>query len=527
MSRASKPLLRFGPANTWLPAVAIFLCLSLFGMAALALRGVATDPKSPESASVTSVAAQGYQGLRRLLDLRGVTTLSNRFEDGPSVTRGDLEIITLDAPDGRFAAASTRGVSGDAASSSESSSGEVASSEESSASARPPELPPALRDRLGLSVKKSRADHILRHPLGRAVLVVAPKWRAGYYPGKPRWAGEAKPAGNGDVRDSLTMLSPMREVPTRYDSDGEALKPDLGPDEDWQAGDETTTIFHRLDYTVSHGGWDLEPVALKDSGGHVVATGKVAYLQAISGANLTPVLTGPHGEVVLARLNTPATAAPVYLLSDPDLLNNQILADPERVVAALDLIDQVLPPAQGTERSIVFNLTFNGMAFDRDLMHALSRPPYLGIPLSVLILGLGLMWASFARFGPAHQPVAEAPLGRGVRVLADNAARLMSLTLRETRLAPAYATLMRDAVLRRRGGSQNLNGLKGRGGVAQPSDAGAGLDDLADRIGAMCRTTNSFADLRRQAASVATVHQLVDLTRKLHAWKTEIERAHI
>ena len=72
---------------------------------------------------------------------------------------------------------------------------------------------------------------------------------------------------------------------------------------------------------------------------------------------------------------------PVYLLSDPDLLNNQILAQPEKVGAALDLVDKVTPERKKNSR-IVFNMTFNGLSFDRNLLHALSRPPFVAVPLA-------------------------------------------------------------------------------------------------------------------------------------------------
>jgi hypothetical protein len=203
--------------------------------------------------------------------------------------------------------------------------------------------------------------------------------------------------------------------------------------------------------------------------------------------------------------------APVYLLSDPDLLNNQILADPQKVIAALTLTDTISPQTKHPGR-VIFNLTFNGISTDHDLLHALSRPPFIAVPLCLLIAGLGLMWAAFSRFGPAREAPIEAPLGRGVKILADNAARLMAITLKEVRLGPAYADLVRDQVLKDKGY---------RLGVSAETP-----DDLAERLGLAQKTTDSFIDLKARAARVMTVHQLIDITLKLHAWKTEIQRAH-
>jgi hypothetical protein len=214
---------------------------------------------------------------------------------------------------------------------------------------------------------------------------------------------------------------------------------------------------------------------------------------------------------VIVTRGRPQPKAPIYLLSDPDLLNNQILADPQKVIAALTLTDTISPPAK-TPGRVIFNLTFNGISTDHDLLHALSRPPFIAVPLCLLIAGLGLMWAAFSRFGPAREAPAEPPLGRGVKILADNAARLMAITLKEVRLGPAYADLVRDQVLKDKGY---------RLGVSAETP-----DDLAERLGLAQKTTDSFIDLKARAARVMTVHQLIDITLKLHAWKTEIQRAH-
>jgi hypothetical protein len=241
-------------------------------------------------------------------------------------------------------------------------------------------------------------------------------------------------------------------------------------------------------------------------------TGRIDRLQSISGPNLVPLLTGPHGEVLLSRVivtgNRPQTAAPVYLLSDPDLLDNQVLSDPARTATALTLVKALTPPSK--RPAYVFNLTFNALGLDHDLVHALSRPPYIAVPLALLIAALGLMWAAFARFGPPRLEETRPALGRGVRILADNAARLMAVTLKETRLGPAYAQLVRDQVLKIRGYRQ--------------IDPRESPDDLADRISQIYKATHSYSDLRAQAARVMTVHQLIDVALRLHAWKVEISQ---
>jgi hypothetical protein len=84
------------------------------------------------------------------------------------------------------------------------------------------------------------------------------------------------------------------------------------------------------------------------------------------------------------------------------------------------------------------------------------------------------------------------------------------VTLKETRLGPAYAQLVRDQVLKIRGYRQ--------------IDPRESPDDLADRIGQIYKATHSYSDLRAQAARVMTVHQLIDVALRLHAWKVEISQ---
>ncbi|EGF93546.1 hypothetical protein ABI_19860 [Asticcacaulis biprosthecium C19] len=532
-----------GKMSGWLPAVALFLCLSMFAIAALILFQVGADPKSPPSAVPTSVAAQGFAGTRRLLDAEGYYTVINRYEDTGQTERGDLEIITLDETAGLFLSKY------DALDAQESSASASAEGAEASVTVEGDvrQLARFLEGQVGEVPDPVRANHILYQPLGKAVLIVAPKWDAGTYRRNPRWAQGPVLRHPKGVAQVLQVLAPVTETETEYGADDMIVRPVEVPGREVHVEEYVTYSYNVVTYDIrrvsrpapakaqmanpkndpvvtARNAPDpdlpveadvvLTPAVGQPLFAAPVRAGKISGLQTISGPNLQPVLTTADGRPVLSRVIVPggaATKVPVYLLSDPDLLNNQILAQPEKVVTALDLINRVAP-GEKTTAKIVFNMTFNGLSFDRDLLHALSRPPFLGVPLALLTLGLALMWAAFARFGPAQEAPAGPPLGRGVRTLADNAARLMAITFKETRLGPAYATLVRDQVIRGRGFMQ--------------VDPAQSLDDLAERIGTTHGATDSYLNLKDKAARVATVHQLIDVTLKLHAWKTEIERAH-
>ena len=524
-------------ARSWLPQIAAFLCLSILAMATIALFDVNAEPKSPASAKVTSVGAQGFAGLRRLLEAQGAVVKLNRFEDGSKdVEHGDLEIITLDDDGGVFSGDIDHGgdkvrnnnsasASDDSASASDSAA--ASSSDSAEARRRLRRMMSGGGEDDGYAVPDTRrVDHVLYHPLGRAVLVVAPKWTVTAATGpQARWGMAADVMGTGDVSNILAVLAPVtwKPIPVAQTPAPPKVKVQ-GGDGDDESADAPSAMLNRVPYVVTRAVAPSDLVLSPAAGQGGVAvpqmtslrTGRIERLQSVTGPNLVPVLTGPRGEVLLSRVivtgSRPQTAVPVYLLSDPDLLDNQVLADPARTLTALDLVKVLTPPASKASKAArpvyVFNLTFNALGFDHDLLHALSRPPYIAVPLSLLIAALGLMWAAFARFGPPRLEDLRPALGRGVRILADNAARLMAVTLKEAKLGPAYAQLMRDQVLKIRGYRQ--------------IDARESADDLADRISQIYKSTHTYSDLRAQAARVLTVHQLIDVALRLHAWKVEI-----
>jgi len=511
------PKLTVPGARRWLPAVVLILCLSMFGMVAVAMFSVGADPESGPSSLPTSTAAQGYQGLKRLLLRQGHAVSSNRFEDGgegAQPLRSDIEIITLNH-DGLDTLRRMRSASSSSSSSDSSSASASSRAEEQPTEANVPE--------------KRRADHILYKPLGKVVIVVAPKWVSGPARGKPRWGSDPQPYPEHVLRRMLMVLSPVASSPSPnadYNEDDENaqwVRTTAPAGKEVYDDGQTLLTYDTPTYDIRHSRV-TGPFIVQGAAGQTVfrtplAVGTITDLQSITGPNLTPVLLGPNGEALISKVSVTQGRAqpvvPVYLISDPDLLNNQILADPKKVVAALEIIS-ALAPAKARP-SVVFNLTFNNLSVDRDLLHALSRPPYLGVSLSLILLGLGLTWAAFSRFGPPL-PVAAGPaLGRGVKVLADNAARIMAIAVKETKLGPAYAQLVRDEVLKARGhGLSNLQQAP---------------DDLADRIGRLYGASDTYTDLKAGADKLLTVHQLIDYARRLHAWKeqigrSEIERAH-
>lgn len=545
--------------DDWLPAMALLLCLIMFAMAALTLVGANSDPVTGQKANVTGVSAQGYQGLKRLLEARGHSVMLNRDADAVSRTRADLEIITLDSDlqnflfgfDPNASAHSKAKDAGGSQHSADSTSSGASDAGVSSSASISSSLDDVNDDDLHTAgvADPEKVQHLLYHPLGRVVLVVMPKWDAGQMAKHPNWDVDPQMVSEQVELTTLGLLSPVTSRPVPFpvpdhikitpppgqgvvisqrralvfDLPQASLQRDVRPKTAAEKkADDAARKAQPLNPALAVAGLTYVPIKrpwrlAAQNGYPALDLGVIAGLQSFRAPNLQPVLTTIDGRPILSRVivtgNRRPPAAPVYLLSDPDLLNNQILSDPKRVAAALNLIDALSPTRSGAPASVVFNLTYNGLGFDHDLLHMIARPPYVAVPLCLLLTGLALMWSAFSRFGPPAVAPEEAPLGRGVRLLADNAARLMSLTLKEAKLAPTYAQHIRDMVLKARGYMQ--------AGYSESPD------DLADRIGRAHATTDTYLDLKAQADKALTVHQLIDITRRLYAWKTEIERAHI
>jgi len=220
--------------------------------------------------------------------------------------------------------------------------------------------------------------------------------------------------------------------------------------------------------------------------------GPIDQLQTVSGAAWAPALTDEQGRVVLAY----ARAHPdVWLLADPDLLNNQGLANLDTARAGM----AILAAARG-DGGVVFDVTLNGFERGRGLGRMMLEPPWLAATLCALAAAALTGLQALARFGAPRRPERAFALGAGA--LVENAAGLFRMARKEPELAPAYAALTRAEA------AQAL-------GVADET----ALESLAARRGA-----GSPAALAREADAARTRDDLLAVARRLHDWKAEMTR---
>ena len=170
-----------------------------------------------------------------------------------------------------------------------------------------------------------------------------------------------------------------------------------------------------------------------------------AYLptdaQVVEGDAIEPLIAGANGGAVLAR----AKNHDLYILADPDLIDNLAFASRDGGRAAAMLIDAVAEDADAD--GFAFDLTLNGFGGQRSLLRFAFVPPFIGITLCLIAAGLLALWQAWVRFGPALKPGRAIPVSKAA--LIANSADLVRQARRELDGAEAYVASQRTAIARR------------------------------------------------------------------------------
>lgn len=221
--------------------------------------------------------------------------------------------------------------------------------------------------------------------------------------------------------------------------------------------------------------------------------GPVDRLQTLSGEGWTPMLIDEQGRAVLVQSKRSDS---IWVLAEPDLLNNQGLASLDTARAAA----MILEAARDGDRPLVFDVTLNGFERARGVGRAMLEPPWLAATLVAVAATVLLGLHALARFGQPRARARAFPLG--ARALVDNAADMMRMARKEHELAPAYAALIRGLVARASGHARE-----------------DWLEDLARRRG-----VTAPGVLAAEAETAKTRDDLLAVARKLYVWRGEMTR---
>lgn len=123
-------------------------------------------------------------------------------------------------------------------------------------------------------------------------------------------------------------------------------------------------------------------------------------------------------------------------VTEPDLMNNYGLADPQRAAAAIALVREA---GYGDMTSVTFDMTLNGYGGSVNLLTLAFQPPFLAATLCLILAMLIVGWRAFLRFGPAAAGSREIAFGK--RRLVSNGAGLIVRARRLGLLAAPYIAL--------------------------------------------------------------------------------------
>jgi hypothetical protein len=213
-----------------------------------------------------------------------------------------------------------------------------------------------------------------------------------------------------------------------------------------------------------------------------------------SGNGVDPLITGPDGGIVLGW----QSKHEVFILADPDLLDNGAMADLAVARAGIALLRNLGAEKDG---GLVFDVTLNGFGGGRDLLRLMLAPPFLGLTLALVAVAALAAWAAAVRFGTPATP--ERAIAFGSAALIDNIAMLIATARREAAIAPRYAALVGQRVAARR-----------------HAPAGLGDGDLTawlDGVGGSPR----FSVLAHDSTLVESPSAALASARALHRWQQE------
>lgn len=217
-------------------------------------------------------------------------------------------------------------------------------------------------------------------------------------------------------------------------------------------------------------------------------------VQTMAGPTLQPILVDSRGATILGRIGDGG----LYLLADPDLLNNHGLTEKGQALAALQLLDDLnSTDADG----LVFDLSANGFGGSRNPLQLLFGPPFLGVTLVIFFALVLAGWQAIVRFGAPRLP--ERAIGFGNAALVENSAALIRKAGREIALGARYADLARDRAA----------ALFHLSGQTAPEE----VEETLDRL----RPDQRFSDLTRAVSSARTRHELTVAAQALNRWLQE------
>lgn len=206
---------------------------------------------------------------------------------------------------------------------------------------------------------------------------------------------------------------------------------------------------------------------------------------------LEPLVVDERGGIVVGRF----AERPLFVLADPDLLDNRGMRGADNARSALALLDFM---NSNEAEGIAFDVSLNGLAKTASPLKLAFEPPFLATTLALMAALLIAALGTVTRFGSPRPR--ERAIAFGKRALVDNTAALVRKAGREAKLGGRYVEVVREAAVRAFGVPARLRGAE--------------LDAYLDRVGRGER----FTTLAGAATKADDTRELLGAAQALHGW---------
>jgi hypothetical protein len=220
--------------------------------------------------------------------------------------------------------------------------------------------------------------------------------------------------------------------------------------------------------------------------------------QAVSDELVEPVIDDGH-RALLSHFEHEGKE--IWLLADPDVINNAGLRSPENAQLAVTLIDKLREGGP-----VVFDETVHGHAQTPSLVHVLFEFPLVLATMQVLICALLVLWAAMVRFGPKRAP--PPPLAPGKDFLIANTAALLRFGGHDHDALERYLTSNIQIV---------------RHALHAPDSLGpSALAEWLERVRGVRGTKIALPQLQQDVASSRDPQRVLELADQVYRWRMEM-----
>lgn len=190
----------------------------------------------------------------------------------------------------------------------------------------------------------------------------------------------------------------------------------------------------------------------------------------------------------------------VWVLADPDVMNNYGLRQPENARFSVNLIDKLRD-----DGVVVIDETLHGYAQQPSLLRTLFEFPLVLATMQVLICSLLVVWAAMVRFGPTK--VAPPPIAPGKDFLIRNTAALLHYGGHHAHALRRYLHLTVSAV---------------RTAVHAPSLPPTAMTQWLERVRIARGGKVSLVELEKNVETADTPQRVIEVAEHVYRWRMEM-----